>query len=264
MPNDNQEPTQKKSPLLIIFIIIILVLLAVILFWWMGKDKNATNTNVTATTNTTAANTNQTSNISRTNTTTNTGTTGAAVDLIARFTFAAQSSDWIEEEWYKPISTAGEVTYGPGGVTFTGLKANSRSGLMTPVEQNVSLYSSLKLHMVVTNSRETLTGTGYNGREAPVAVAVSYLDAAGVEHQGLGEDPTASGQMFWRGFYTLDPTGQSKTTNGVKVQSGQRYTFDFDLMTLNPKPAKIHFVAVEGAGWKERQGTVHELSLVGR
>ena len=253
MAYDNLGKGQKKSPLLIVIVLIIFLVIA--FFWWKGKS--AKNTNTVTTTNSA-----QTYNTTTTNAGIS-GTVGATVDLIARYTFSASSSNWVEEEWYKPISAAGEVTYGSDGVIFTGLKSNSRSGLMITVEKDVASYGSLKLHMDVTNAQQTLTGTGHNGREAPVAVAVSYVDTAGVEHQGLGEDPAAAGQMFWRGFYTLDPTGQSKTTNGVKVQTGQRYIYDFDLMTLNPKPAKIHFVAVEGAGWKERKGTVHELSLVG-
>lgn len=250
---------------MIIIIIILLLLIIFLLWWFMFRTKNTTNTNntnqtVVVTNNTVNANTLVT-NTSNTNT--SGATAGMSISIIGTLTFTSAPTNWFEEVWYKTASSGGEVTYGSDGVTFTGTQSNSRSGIMTNVEQDVSQYSSLKLHAVVTNEQQTLTGTGWNGREAPVAVAISYVDATGAEHQALGEDPSAAGQMFWRGFYTLDPTDQSKTTNGVKVTAGQKYTYDFDLMTLNPKPAKIHYVAVEGAGWKPRQGTVHELSLIG-
>jgi hypothetical protein len=263
MPNDNQQPKGISS--LTVIIIIILLLLIIFLVWWfVFHAKNTTNTNNTnkPVINTNAAiNVNKlVANISNTNTS---GTAGTSVSIIGSLTFTSVPTNWFEEVWYKAASAGGEVTYGADGITFSGVQSNSRSGIMTNIEQDVSSYSKLNLHMIVTNSQQSLTGTGWNGREAPVAVAISYVDVNGTEHQALGEDPTASGQMFWRGFYTLDPTGQSKTTNGVKVIAGQKYTYDFDLMTLNPKPAKIHYVAVEGAGWKPRQGIVHELSLVG-
>lgn len=270
MPNNNQQSKGKSS--LLVIIIIILLLVAIFLVWWFVlRAKNTTNTNntnqPTINTNKPVTNTNAAININKlvanTSNTNTSGTAGTSVSIIGTLTFTSAPTNWFEEVWYKAASAGGEVTYSADGVTFTGIQSNSRSGIMTNIEQDVSQYSGLKLHMVITNEQQTLTGTGWNGREAPVAVAISYADANGTEHQALGEDSSAAGQMFWRGFYTLDPTGQSKTTNGVKVTSGQKYTYDFDLMTLDPRPAKIHYVAVEGAGWKPRQGTVHELSLIG-
>ncbi|MDD5341793.1 MAG: hypothetical protein PHI73_00430 [Patescibacteria group bacterium] len=261
MPNDTQEPKRKKSSLLVIFVIILLLLVIFLLWWFIFRDKDTTNSNTNSTNNTTV-NTNVNTNAVVTNTNTNGTTAEVSLNIVATLTFTSAPTNWFEEVWFQPKSSGGEVTYGANGVTFTGIESNSRSGIMTNVEQDVSAYSHLNLHMIATNNQQTLTGTGWNGREAPVAVVISYLDANGVEHKSLGEDPTAAGQMFWRGFYTLDPNSQAKATNGVKVTTGQKYTYDFDLMTLNPKPAKIHYVAIEGAGWKPRAGTVHELSLV--
>lgn len=254
MPNDTPTIRQKKSSLTMAPVIIVLLIAIALIVSGCGK-KATTTTNTAKNTNTAAINT----SASNTNTSV---TEELPLNLVATLTFAAAPTDWFEEVWYKAASSGGEVTYGTDGVTFTGIQSNSRSGIMTSIEKDVSAYSSLNLHLVITNNQQTLTGTGWNGREAPVAVAISYLDASGAEHQALGEDPAAAGQIFWRGFYALDPTDQSKSTNGVKVTAGQKYTYDFDLMTLSPKPAKIHFVAVEGAGWKPRAGTVHELSLI--
>ncbi|MFA6272341.1 MAG: hypothetical protein WC693_04540 [Patescibacteria group bacterium] len=264
MPNAQK---QKKS-LLIVIIIVIVLLIGFLLWWFMSRTETESNSNI----NTSPVNTNQNTNTAVMNNNLNTNTavntnvnkaTSTSANIIAKYYFTSESNDWYEEVWYQAKSSGGEVTYSEDGVRFTAVQANSRSGIMTDVEKDVTGYSKLNLHLVVTSTQQTLSGTGWNGREAPVAVAISYLDADGVEHKLLGEDPLAAGQMFWRGFYTLDPTGQSVTTNGVKVTTGQQYTFDFDLMTLKPKPALIHFVAVEGAGWATREGMVHELSLVG-
>lgn len=263
MEKNDQESQPKKSKVGLIIIIILLLLVIIFFVWWfILRTKNTANTNnsnqTTKNTNAIIANTTANTNLTKTNT-----SVGTPVNIVALIKFTTPPTDWFEEVWFQAKSASGEVTYGADGVTFTGIQSNSRSGIMTNVEQDVSVYSHLNLHLIVTNKQQRLTGTGWNGREAPVAVAISYLDAAGTEHKALGEDPAAAGQVFWRGFYALDPTGESKATNGIKVTSGEKYTYDFDLMTLNPKPTKIHYVAVEGAGWQPRQGTVHELSLIG-
>jgi hypothetical protein len=261
MPNNGPELSPKKtSSMMVPVIVVLLVAMALTV---SGCGKKTTNSH-TSNTNNTVTDTKANTNAAATNTSnSNTAATSKdTLNLVAKATFASAPSKWFEEVWYQPKSSGGEVTYGADGVTFTGVQSNSRSGIMINLEQDVTAYNHLNLHMIVTNSQQTLTGTGWNGREAPVAVAISYLDAKGAEHKLLGEDPAAAGQMFWKGFYTLDATGQSVTTNGIKVTSGQKYTYNFDLMTLNPKPATIHFVAVEGAGWKPRAGTVHELSLI--
>ena len=70
-----------------------------------------------------------------------------------------------------------------------------------------------------------------------------------MDHNLLGEDPTATGQMFWRGFYYMAPSGGTGIVNGVKFTQNEPFSYSFDLMTLNPKPKTIEFVSLEGAGW---------------
>ncbi len=182
-------------------------------------------------------------------------------------TFTAQTGNWYEEIWYKPADALGEVVFGDKGVTFIGIERNSRSGIMVDLNADVSDYSRIMIHAVVQADMQTLSGTGFNGREAPVAIAVAYIDINDLVHTGLSEDPTYTQQMFWRGFYYMDPilhnSGQAVNINGVKVVQHEPYTYEFDLVTLDPKPKTILFIALEGAGWRERQGSVLEFTITG-
>ena len=47
---------------------------------------------------------------------------------------------------------------------------------------------------------QTLAGMGWDGREAPLAVAVTYVDAEGTSHVGLSEDVMSSTNMLYLGF----------------------------------------------------------------
>ncbi len=184
--------------------------------------------------------------------------------ILATETFSSGLGSWYEETWYAKKDSGGEVVTGDDGLTLKGVQSNSRSGVMLDMNRDVSEFEKLKLELIVEADTQKLEGTGFQGREAPVAIAVSYQGVDGSEHRTLSEDPNADGQMFWRGFYYLDPTSkQSGIINGVKVQQGQPYTFKFDLMSLNPKPQKIYFVALEGAGWKDREGKVISISIIG-
>jgi len=199
-------------------------------------------------------------------TTSNQSSTPAIAENVALVTetFSSGLGSWYEEMRYTKQSSGGEVVADISGLTFKGVQPNSRSGVMLDLNREVSEFKKLNLEVIIEADTQTLQGTGSQGREAPVAVAVSYQGADGSEHTALGEDPNVSGQMFWRGFYYLEPTDQqSGIINGVKVLQGQPYTFKFDLMSLNPQPKKIYFVALEGAGWKEREGKVSSISILG-
>jgi len=256
-----------------IVILVIIIIIAIIIWWAISGDKDSSSA---ANTNTVdlSANINNAipDEISDLEANINSAAADKAINNDADYeielivdipSFNYAPDGWYEHIWYNAADAEGEVTYSADGVTFTGLKSNSRSGIKTDLDVDVSEYEKLELNIGVTNSEQTLTGTGWNGREAPVAIAISYTDADGVKHSRLSEDPTAEGQIFWRGFYTLDPDSSSDTTNGIKVNNDEQYDYAFDLMTLDPKPVTLHYVGVEGAGWQEREGTVHYLNLTG-
>lgn len=172
---------------------------------------------------------------------------------------------WQIQEWYKPAGGKGEVTAGTDGFRFYSTSGNNRIGVMQQLNADVSACSSLVLSATVIANTQTLSGTGHQGREAPVAVFVSYTDVTGVTHNGLPVYPgeAQNNRMYWHGFYYLDPVNDGSATYfGTKVGRSAAYTFETDLMTkLSPKPKFIHFIGAEGAGWPVRDGSIFRLSL---
>jgi hypothetical protein len=164
---------------------------------------------------------------------------------------------WYEEVWMKPSDSGGEVAAGQG-VRFTGLGGSTRSGIMTDVNANVDGYPHLVVALHGTVLEQSLSGTGWYGREAPLAVAVTYVDAAGTKHVGLSEDPTAPTNMLYVGFTALP---EPDMFNGIEVTIGEPFVYQFDLMELDPAPVEILSLIVEGSGWDPRVGEVYEVML---
>lgn len=171
------------------------------------------------------------------------------------------SGYWTPVEWYRPSNGRGEISFDQDGIRFRSQSGNTRIGVLQNINQEVSGCSSLVLSATVRADQQTLTGTGYNGREAPVAVFVRYTDMNGVLHDQLSENPNEPRNMFWNGFYYLDPTGSSITAHGTKVVKSSWYRFSKDLMQLSPRPRTIHFIGAEGAGWPVRDAKINALSL---
>ena len=166
-------------------------------------------------------------------------------------------ADWYTQIWMKPAEDEDEITVGRG-VRFTGRGGSTRLGIMADVGFDVGEYSHVVLAVDGVVLDQGLAGTGWHGREAPLAVLVTYVDAEGTEHVSLGEDPTIPTAMFFRGFTALP---EADMVNGVEVVIGEDFSHQFDLMELDPAPVKILAVGVEGAGWDPRVGEVFELEL---
>jgi len=169
---------------------------------------------------------------------------------------------WTVVEWHKPADGKGEVSYEADGVRFKSLAGNTRIGIRQDKEADVSQCRRLVLSATVKVDRQTLTGTGWNGREAPVGLFVSYTDAAGGVHNLLSENPSDPRRMFWQGFSILDPVQPSLSVHGTKVRQGAWHTYRVDLSTLTPKPAKVHYIGAEGAGWSPREAVIKEINLI--
>jgi hypothetical protein len=165
--------------------------------------------------------------------------------------------NWYTQIWMKPAEDEGEITVGRG-VRFTGRGGSTRLGIMADVGFDVGEYSHVVLAVDGVVLDQGLAGTGWHGREAPLAVLVTYVDEEGTEHVSLGEDPTIPTAMFFRGFTTLP---EADMVNGVEVVLGEDFSHQFDLMELDPEPVTILGVGVEGAGWDPRVGEVFELQL---
>lgn len=170
--------------------------------------------------------------------------------------------DWTVENWYKPTDNKTEVSFESDGARFKSTSGNTRMGIMKTLDADVSSCNSLILTATVKADLQTLTGTGWQGRESPVALFVSYTDVNGVIHNQLSENPSDTAKrMFWHGFYYMDPTSPSLSVFGTKIPKGNWQSYSFDLMSLNPKPKIIHFVGAEGAGWASREGKIGSISL---
>lgn len=163
--------------------------------------------------------------------------------------------------WYKPSNGNGEVSFVSDGIRFRSEAGNTRAGVLQNLEKDVTSCASLVLSARVRADEHRLTGTGYNGREAPIAVFVKYTDTTGMVHEQLSENPNEPRNMFWNGFYYLDPTAPSIGQHGTRVNQGSWYHFSVDLMLINPRPKTIHFVGAEGGGWPVRDGRLGNLSL---
>jgi hypothetical protein len=157
----------------------------------------------------------------------------------------------------KAADSGGEVA-ADEGVRFTGLGGFTRSGIMIDVKQSVRAHP----HVVVAVSGavldQSLSGTGWHGREAPLALTVTYVDVDGTRHVGLAEDPASPTNMFYLGFTSMP---EADMLNGVAVSSGEPFVYEFDLMSLDPRPAKILALGIEGGGWAPRVGEVYEVVL---
>lgn len=171
------------------------------------------------------------------------------------------SANWTIAEWYRPSNGKGEVSFDNNGVRFLSQSGNTHIGILQNVNLDVSGCSQLIFSATVRADQQRLTGTGYNGREAPIAVYVKYTDASGAVHDQLSENPNEPRNMFWNGFYFLDPVAPSIAAHGTKVVKGNWLNYSVDLMTRNPKPKYIHFLGAEGCGWPVREGRAKNLSL---
>jgi hypothetical protein len=171
-------------------------------------------------------------------------------------------NSWTIHEWYKPSDGKGEVIIESDGIRFKSMSGNRRIGIMQTLNTDVSSCSSLVLTAAIKADYQTLGGTGWQGRESPVALFMAYTDVNGVVHNLLSENPNDTARrMFWHGFYYADPTPPGLTVFGTKVQKGIWHTYTLDLMTLNPRPKFIHFIGAEGAGWAQRDGRIGSISL---
>ena len=192
----------------------------------------------------------------------------AGTELVTQPNLREGLRGWTIEEWMKPSDGKGEVSRdNNSGVMFRGTTGNNRIGIMQSLNNlNVLTYGKIILTAQIRTEEQTLDGTGWQGREAPVGVFVSYTDVNGLVHNGLPIMPSEpqTNRMFWEGFYHVDPTGNSRNWHGTKVGKGQWYTYQYDLMTLNPRPKVLHYVGAEGAGWPTREGRIALLSLRGQ
>jgi hypothetical protein len=185
-----------------------------------------------------------------------------------QFSKTANLAGWAETIWYDKKDSGGLTSLRDDGVYFDASTGNSRSGFRYDfLDNNLSDCQNLLLKLTVNVKSQTLAGTGYDAREAPAAVAISYIDVNGLTHSSLNAinsgdpDDRASSRLFWQGFYTVASSGRE--AGGVKVEAGKNFDYSVDLMAIEPKPAKILWLTLEGSGWAPRSGSFQSASLIG-
>lgn len=185
----------------------------------------------------------------------------AATSAFAAYDFV-KNSDFRDGLAYWQVTQGGgdsTLTAENGEVRFQGMLGSPRQSIRQALELDVSEYTVLLLKAAVRVDAASLTGTGWDGLEAPVSVFVSYTDADGTRHIQSAAGPDG---RLWRGFYYADPVPPAVDTNGIKVERGVWQELELDLMQLKPRPKRIHAVGAESSGWTPRSAAIRQLSLI--
>jgi hypothetical protein len=175
-------------------------------------------------------------------------------DLIQNSSFADGLNHWRPHRDYLEYWNVKTFVLEAEGLKFSSDTPCPREGIMQRIEKDVSDAQALYLRADIKVVRQALGGTGPEGRTAPVAIAICYQDTNGQKH--------CEKDIFWRGFYSLEPVEGQQGTNGRKVPENLWYRYIFDMMQLEPKPKYIHFIALESSGWAQRVAWVKNIHLI--
>lgn len=177
-------------------------------------------------------------------------------DLIKNAWFKDGLNFWKPHKNYSISKDVDFFSLQAEGLKISSLSEKSKAGILQVIEKDVTHADTLTLRVDVKVDKQTLGGTGPDGKDAPIAVAVNYT---------VRNDKSDSGSnIFWKGFFSLDPVEPMKSVNGQKVPEGLWYRYIFNLMQLKPKPKFINFISLEGSGWPEREGWVKDVHLIKR
>lgn len=177
-------------------------------------------------------------------------------DLIKNGAFTEGLNHWQSHNNYETAREATSVSLRQEGLRIWSDQKPDREGVLQLINADVSEARALILRADVRVSRQAQGGTGPQGREAPIAIAVCYQD--------VKDDEYCHQANAWKGFYGLEPKEPGETRNGQKVPQGLWYRYQADLMQLDPKPKFIKYVSLEGSGWPEREGWVRDVHLIKR
>lgn len=124
-------------------------------------------------------------------------------DLVKNGSFKDGLNGWLPQR--DRIASQDVVSFSlqDKALRITGASGKVREGVMQKINADVTGAASLILRADVKVIEQTLGGTGTDGSDAPVALAVGYRDAAGKE--------VSKDLLFWKGFYALplkSPTRQ--------------------------------------------------------
>lgn len=175
-------------------------------------------------------------------------------DLVQNGAFRDGLNHWTPHRDRVPADNIKSFSLKDRVLRIESVESRNREGLMQKINEDVSDVKSLILRADVLVAEQTQGGLGPEGKDAPIAIAVGYRDASGREEK--------KDLVFWKGFYCLEPEDTAKSGEGQKIPKGEWYRYIFDLMQLDPKPASILFISIEGSGWPGRQGSAREVHLI--
>jgi hypothetical protein len=175
-------------------------------------------------------------------------------DLVKNGAFRKGLNGWTPHRDREAADNVQSFSLKDGVLKIRGAQGKAREGVMQKLGADVTGVSSLILRADVQVTEQTSGGLGPENKDAPMAIAVGYRTASGKE--------AARSVVFWKGFYLLPSEDPNRDLEGQKVPKGDWYRYMFDLMQLDPKPAAIEFISLEGSGWPAREGLIREVHLI--
>ena len=175
-------------------------------------------------------------------------------DLVQNGWFTQGLNYWKPHRNYEVNQEVSSFSLDNDGLRIMSTTSHESEGVMQYLDIDVSDADTLIMRADVRIDTQTLGGTGPQGRQAPIAIAVGYETVT-------GEGP-AKKDIFWQGFYILEPQEPNLSENGQKVPQGLWYRYIMNLMQLEPKPGRIRFIALEGSGWPQRDGWITDVHLI--
>ncbi|HDP24788.1 MAG TPA: hypothetical protein ENN34_05020 [Deltaproteobacteria bacterium] len=175
-------------------------------------------------------------------------------DLVHNGWFTDGLNYWKPHRTYEVNHDVKTFSLVKDGLRIFSTVSHVREGLIQQLDADVSDADTLILRADVRVDAQAMGGTGPGGHDAPIAIAVGYETDNG--------DETVKENIFWQGFYYLEPQEPNIGKNGQKVPQGLWYRYIMNLMQIEPRPQRIKFIALEGSGWPQRDGVVTDVHLI--
>jgi len=175
-------------------------------------------------------------------------------DLVHNGWFTQGLNYWKTHRNYEVNQDVTSFSLDKDGLRIFSTVSHEREGLIQQIDADVSDADTLILRADVRVDTQALGGTGPDGRQAPIAIAIGY-------EADIGEESTEQ-NIFWQGFFCLEPQEPNLSTNGQKVPQGLWYRYITNLMQMEPKPKRIRFISLEGSGWPQRDGWITDVHLI--
>jgi hypothetical protein len=175
-------------------------------------------------------------------------------DIVKNGSFKDGLSYWVTHRDRLQADDVKTFSLSDGILKIKAADENAREGLMQEINTDVKDAASVVLMADVMVKEQTQAGLGPDSKDAPIAIAVGYKDAAGNDNSET--------LVFYKGFYSLKPEEKDKTIDGQLVIRDQWYRNIFDLMQLEPKPVFIQYISIEGSGWPAREGWIRDIHLI--